>query len=109
MTDPHAQPYQRIVQDVFDQLRLGRLKPGDKLGTTRELADYYGVAPGTVQRALAELRAAEVIYSHQGKGSFVRQVSPSRPSTSPEFKELQAQISALTARLERVEKALFGT
>ncbi|MFF2123548.1 GntR family transcriptional regulator [Kitasatospora sp. NPDC058184] len=109
MTDPHAQPYQRIVQDVKDQVRLGRLQPGDKLGTTRELATHYGVAPGTVQRALAELRAAGVIYSHQGKGSFVKQPPLDTPSTAPEIQELREQLKALSNRLEKVEQALLRT
>ncbi|MBD0671624.1 GntR family transcriptional regulator [Streptomyces sp. CBMA156] len=109
MTDQFAQPYQRIVEDVRDQIRLGRLRPDDKLPSTRELANHYKLAPGTVQRALGELRSAGLIYSHQGKGSFVRQAPPSEPSASPEVIKLQTQISALTARLERVEQALFGT
>ncbi|MCE0446793.1 winged helix-turn-helix domain-containing protein [Streptomyces tricolor] len=59
----HVQPYQRIVQDVRDDIRSGRLTAGAKLPSTRELSDEYGVAPGTVQRALAELRTAGLIYS----------------------------------------------
>ncbi|GAA2984443.1 hypothetical protein GCM10010519_18600 [Streptomyces lactacystinicus] len=108
MTDPHAQPYQRIVADVRDQIRLGRLHPGDKLRPTRELADHYGVAPGTVQRALAELRASGEIYSHQGKGSFVKETPTGEPSTSPELQELREQVSALASRLDRLEQALLN-
>ncbi|WP_195911425.1 GntR family transcriptional regulator [Streptomyces kaniharaensis] len=106
MTDQFAQPYQRIVEDVRDQIRLGKLRPGHKLPSTRELATHYGVAHGTVQRALAELRSAELIYSHQGKGSFVRQ-SPDEGQPSSEVQDLQRQVADLTARLERVEQALF--
>ncbi|MFI9332639.1 GntR family transcriptional regulator [Kitasatospora sp. NPDC052868] len=106
MTDPPAQPYQRIVEDVRDQIRLGRLRPDDKLPSTRELATHYGVAHGTVQRALADLRVSGLIYSHQGKGSFVRQALD-EPQAPPELQELREQVSALTARLERVEHELF--
>ncbi|MEU4118919.1 winged helix-turn-helix domain-containing protein [Kitasatospora sp. NPDC028055] len=107
MTDPLAQPYQRIVEDVRDQIRLGRLRPDDKLPSTRELATHYGVAHGTVQRALTELRASGLIYSHQGKGSFVRQVPLDEPEATSELQELREQVSALAARLERVEQAVF--
>ncbi|WP_405877972.1 GntR family transcriptional regulator [Streptomyces sp. NBC_00005] len=105
MTAEDLQPYQRIVQDVKDQVRLGRLKGNDKLPSTRELADHYGVAPGTVQRALAELRAEGVVYSHQGRGSFIREsaVDAVDDPTSRAVKRLEEKVADLTERLERLE------
>ncbi|MGW5609431.1 GntR family transcriptional regulator [Streptomyces sp. NPDC003753] len=105
MTDEAMQPYQRIAQDVRDQIRLGRLKGNDKLPSTRELADRYQVAPGTVQRALAELRTGGIIYSHQGRGSFIREsaVDAVADPTTQAIKRLEEQVADLTARLERIE------
>ncbi|MEU6996647.1 GntR family transcriptional regulator, partial [Streptomyces sp. NPDC046465] len=68
MSSEAMQPYQRVVQGVRDKVSSGRLSAGAKLPSTRELAEEYGVAPGTVQRALTELRTAGLIYSHQGRG-----------------------------------------
>jgi DNA-binding GntR family transcriptional regulator len=105
MTAEDLQPYQRITQDVKDQVRLGRLQGNDKLPSTRELADHYGVAPGTVQRALAELRTEGVIYSHQGRGSFIREsaIDVVADPTAQAIKHLEEQVADLTARLERLE------
>jgi DNA-binding GntR family transcriptional regulator len=105
MTAEDLQPYQRIVRDVKDQVRLGRLKGNDKLPSTRELADHYGVAPGTVQRALAELRTEGVVYSHQGRGSFVREsaLDAVADPTSQAIKRLEEAVAELTERLERLE------
>jgi DNA-binding GntR family transcriptional regulator len=105
MTAEDLQPYQRIVQDVKDQVRLGRLQGNDKLPSTRELADHYGVAPGTVQRALAELRTKGVIYSHQGRGSFIREsaIDVVADPTAQAIKRLEEQVAGLTERLERLE------
>ncbi|MGC4986620.1 GntR family transcriptional regulator [Streptomyces sp. DT193] len=105
MTAEDLQPYQRIVQDVRDQVRLGRAKSNDKLPSTRELADHYGVAPGTVQRALAELRAEGVVYSHQGRGSFIREsaLDAVADPTSQAIKRLEERVADLTERLERLE------
>jgi DNA-binding GntR family transcriptional regulator len=105
MTAEDLQPYQRIAEDVKDQVRLGRLKGADKLPSTRELADHYGVAPGTVQRALAELRREGVIYSHQGRGSFIRESATESVAdpTSQAIKRLEQQVADLTVRLERLE------
>ncbi|MFC4955585.1 GntR family transcriptional regulator [Streptomyces mauvecolor] len=107
MTDESMQPYQRIAQDVRDQIRLGRLKGSDKLPSTRELAARYAVAPGTVQRALAELRKGGIIYSHQGRGSFIRESAADEvadPNTQA-IKRLEEQVADLAARLERIEQS----
>ncbi|WP_413804243.1 GntR family transcriptional regulator [Streptomyces sp. OE57] len=111
MTDEAMQPYQRIAQDVRDQIRLGRLKGNDKLPSTRELADRFGVAPGTVQRALAELRSDGVIYSHQGRGSYIREsaVEAVADPTAQAIKRLENQVADLAARLERIERSQDDT
>lgn len=105
MTTEDLQPYQQIVEDVKDQVRLGRLKGNDKLPSTRELADHYAVAPGTVQRALSELRTEGVVYSHQGRGSFIREsaVDAVADPTSQAIKRLEERVADLTERLERLE------
>lgn len=105
MTAEDLQPYQRIVQDVKDQVRLGRLQSNDKLPSTRELADHYGVAPGTVQRALADLRTEGVVYSHQGRGSFIREsaLDAVADPTSQAIKRLEEKVADLSERLERLE------
>ncbi|MEU7158856.1 GntR family transcriptional regulator [Streptomyces chrestomyceticus] len=110
MTDESMQPYQRIAQDVRDQIRLGRLKGNDKLPSTRELADRYEVAPGTVQRALAELRAGGIIYSHQGRGSFIREsaIDTVADPTTQAIKRLEQQVADLSARLDRLEERHDG-
>lgn len=106
MTNEAVQPYQRIVQGVRDKIRTGRLTPGAKLASTRELADEYGVAPGTVQRALAELRTAGLIYSHQGRGSFVAEKAREsvEDDTARAIRRLEEQIAELSARIEAIEK-----
>ncbi|MFE9637026.1 GntR family transcriptional regulator [Streptomyces sp. NPDC006463] len=106
MSNEAVQPYQRIVQDVRDKIRSGRLTAGTKLPSTRELAEEYGVAAGTVQRALTELRTAGLIYSHQGRGSYITDTATetSEDSTARALKALEKQVADLTARLEKVEK-----
>lgn len=106
MSNEAVQPYQRIVQDYSEKIRLGRLTAGTKLPSTRELADTYGIAPGTVQRALTELRNAGLIYSHQGRGSFVSDTAgdAEQDATTRAIRTLEEQVAALAARLEKIEK-----
>ncbi|MFI0141909.1 GntR family transcriptional regulator [Streptomyces luteogriseus] len=106
MSDEAVQPYQRIVQDVRNKIRTRELAAGAKLPSTRELSDTYGVAPGTVQRALTELRTAGLIYSHQGRGSFVTEaaVESVEDSTARALRRLEEQVADLSRRLEMIEK-----
>jgi DNA-binding GntR family transcriptional regulator len=106
MSNEAVQPYQRIVQDVRDKIRSGQWTAGTKLPSTRELADEYGVAPGTVQRALTELRTAGLVYSHQGRGSFVTETASdtTEDSTARALKRLEELVADLSARLEKIEK-----
>ncbi|MEU8764264.1 GntR family transcriptional regulator [Streptomyces sp. NPDC048659] len=106
MSTEATQPYQRIVQGVRDKIRSGQLPAGAKLPSTRELAEEYGVAAGTVQRALTELRAAGLVYSHQGRGSFITEAAGenNEDSTARALKALEEQVAALTARLEKIEQ-----
>lgn len=106
MTNELAQPYQRIANDLRDQILESRLQPHERLPSHKELGEQYGVATATVQRALSELRNGGWIYSHQGRGSFVHE-SPGTPAEaapqSATIRRLQSQVAELSARLERLE------
>ncbi|WP_445185141.1 GntR family transcriptional regulator [Pseudonocardia sp. Cha107L01] len=99
-------------QQVRDRLRaaikIGELGPGDRLPTHKALADEYGLAMETVKRALNELRAEGLIVTRQGKGTYVR-AEPRRDAErtdSPAVADIQAQVVALTKRLDEVERRL---
>ena len=47
--------YQTIYDDIINDIKNNRLKPGDKLPTEFEMIDNYGVSRITVSRALQEL------------------------------------------------------
>ena len=53
---------------------LGTLRPGERLPSVRELAHHLGVAPMTVAQVYAELKAAGMIVSKTGSGTFVADV-----------------------------------
>lgn len=70
--------YQRVVDDLRDQIRSGAIPLDARVPSANELADKYGIAPMTAQRALRELQNEGLIFAIQGKGSFVRPDAPSR-------------------------------
>ncbi|MGV0793448.1 GntR family transcriptional regulator [Mycolicibacterium sp. XJ1819] len=75
---------QRAAAALFDQLRTqiidgvrdGRLPPGTRLPTVRELAGQLGLAVNTVARAYRELEAAGILETRGRFGTFVARVDP---------------------------------
>ena len=63
--------YRQVKAGVIRQIRLGALRPGDRLPPTRQLAQDLGVNRGTVSAAYDELLADGVLASHVGRGTFV--------------------------------------
>ncbi len=65
----------RISDQVFDQLRelifRGKLKPGEKMMTERELAGQMNVSRTTVRDAIQRLVAMGLVVQRQGQGTFV--------------------------------------
>src|SRR5262245_53241973 len=64
---------QAIVEQVKLLLRQGRLKPGDRLPSERELCERFGVSRVTVREALRVLEAGGLIDIRVGArgGAFV--------------------------------------
>lgn len=60
---------------LLDQISRGQLRPGERLGAERELAQTLGVSRSTVRAALAALEEAGVVRRVPGRGggTFVRQ------------------------------------
>jgi GntR family transcriptional regulator len=71
LDDPRP-AYVQIADGIRVDIEAGRLKPGERLPSGRELAKEYGTALMTVQNALRLLRERGLVVSHQGRGVFVR-------------------------------------
>lgn len=70
---PH---YVRVMNDIEDQIRAGKLRPGDRLPSTPALADQYGVGRTTIRDAVNRLIATGVLRGHQGIAVFVADPHP---------------------------------
>jgi DNA-binding transcriptional regulator YhcF (GntR family) len=74
----------------------GRLAPGDRLPSIRELAAAAGVNVNTVRAVYARLEREGVVLSEQGRGTFV---APRSPEGGVERRRLRRQIAALEREL----------
>ena len=63
--------YERIADQVRDDVLAGRLSTGDRLTSTTQYAVQLGVNPATAARALADLVAEGVAQRRRGVGFFV--------------------------------------
>ncbi|NJP35271.1 GntR family transcriptional regulator [Micromonospora thermarum] len=82
--------FQRVVDDIVDQIRTGKLAPGDVLPTARRMADTYSVASMTAQRALRELQHRGLTYAVVGKGTFIHPQAPERIGTDADGRPIAA-------------------
>jgi len=80
LEDDSRPPYVQAAEVLRREISTGRLKPGDRLPSARALQDRYGIASSTVQNALRLLKSEGLIYSVQGRGSFVRNSAPPVPA-----------------------------
>ncbi len=67
--------YLAIAEVLAADIAAGRLKPGDRLPTHRELAWRLGVTVGTVTRAYAEAERRGLIAGEVGRGTYIRERS----------------------------------
>lgn len=100
MEDPFL--YERIAEELRQEILRGKLRPGDRLPTIRSLEARWSCTAGTIQRAYQELARQGLVTSSPRRGTFV----------TPEL-DLSTLESPLTLRraalILRAEKFLLET
>ncbi|MFB9279289.1 GntR family transcriptional regulator [Cohnella cellulosilytica] len=67
-----AKPLYRQIQHYLqEQILSGKLRPGDRVPSEKELSAYFKVSQMTSKQALAALADAQLVTRIKGKGSFV--------------------------------------
>ncbi|WP_434710361.1 PLP-dependent aminotransferase family protein [Pseudomonas sp. R1-1] len=67
--------YKTLVDAYAADIRSGRLAPGTRLPTHRQLATQEGLALVTASRVYAELESMGLVSGETGRGTFVRETS----------------------------------
>jgi GntR family transcriptional regulator len=84
--------YLQVVQQVERALRMGVLRPGDRLPTVKEVVADVAINPNTVLKAYRELESRGLVEGRQGVGTFVLR----RPAGPPP--EVQARLARTLER-----------
>lgn len=69
-----------ILRETLRERARRDFSPGEKFPTQRALMTEYSASLSTVDRALRELVADGVLMRSQGRGTFIREENPERPS-----------------------------
>ncbi|MDP4501334.1 GntR family transcriptional regulator [Nonomuraea turcica] len=78
-------PYARIAGDIKRRVADGRLRPGDRVPSTRQLARDWGVALATAAKALAVLAQEGVVVAEPRVGTVVAERREGRAARRPEI------------------------
>lgn len=63
--------YLQIEDNLYQEIAVGKLKPGDQLPSVRQLAVEQTANVNTVQRALRQMNERGIIFTKRGQGNFV--------------------------------------
>ncbi len=65
--------YKQIANNIREKIQEGEFKPGDSIGTLKDLEDKFNVSSITVRKAMGILEKEGFLVSTPGKGTFVRE------------------------------------
>ncbi|MEU6643106.1 winged helix-turn-helix domain-containing protein [Saccharomonospora sp. NPDC046836] len=63
--------WEQVAADLRADIESGSLAPGVRLPSESDLASIYGVARGTIGRALLKLKEDGLVVTRFGRGTFV--------------------------------------
>lgn len=74
---------QQIQQTVAESIVSGRFRPGEKLPSSRRLAQHLGISRITVTLAYTELVAGDYLRARGRSGYYVSETAPKQPEFAP--------------------------
>lgn len=103
--------FDQLRTQIIDGVRDGRLPPGTRLPTVRELAGQLGLAVNTVARAYRELESSGILETRGRFGTFVARVDPAdaaMASAAHNFVSAAKAMGVGKAEALRYVEAAFG-
>ena len=112
MTDWSGRPaYAQVADTLRADIRAGRYPPGSQLPSYEALMRKHGVSITVIRSAVRELKTEGLVYTHQGKGAFVRDPLPEpgerggdQPSEA--YRAVMAEIRSIHDDLDRFDERL---
>jgi len=117
--DSHKPLNLQIADAILGAVRAGEFPRGAKIPSHAELQVHFAAARGTVDRALQLLKLANILFSRQGSGVYVRHSLPELPASVADLlgpaiatvtpgtqEDVAARLDRMEGQLARIEQAL---
>jgi GntR family transcriptional regulator len=98
--------YRQIIHAIEQGVRYGKLQPGARLSTIRELAVQLAINPNTIAKAYTELELRGIVVTQVGSGTYIADTSGhsnEHEKRRNALDELEADVLALFARAEELD------
>lgn len=66
--------YIQVMEKIKQDIVTGRLKPGDKMPSSRDYSNELGINFNTVARVYKEMEMEEILFTKRGLGTFITEV-----------------------------------
>jgi len=95
--------HHQIQQQLLSQIQSGALKLGEPLPPMQEIATSLGVSPMTVRQAVKSLCGLGLVYSRQGKGTFLSGIKLEK-----DFRQVLSFTEEMRARGSKPESTVLS-
>ncbi|WML43491.1 FadR/GntR family transcriptional regulator [Neobacillus sp. PS3-40] len=65
--------YEEVAETIYEMIRTGELKPGQKLDSVQQLASNFQVGRSAIREALTALSAMGLVEMRQGEGTYIQE------------------------------------
>jgi DNA-binding transcriptional regulator YhcF (GntR family) len=86
-------PYLRIAAEIRGRITRGDLRPGDRVPSTRQITQKWGVAMATATKVIAVLRDEGIVEARPGAGTVVRIAAPANQAPSAKVTPRVAELT----------------
>ena len=97
--------YEELVATLLGELARGVYQKGDRLPTTPQLCERYGVSNTTVKRAMDELELQGVVARRRGSGVYIKETAVAKGIRAAQGSVSQ-QMSGMSTEYEGTPQVL---
>ncbi len=96
----------QIADLIYENILLGKWKPGDRIPSVREMAVNIEVNPNTVMRTFNFLQEKEIIFNKRGIGYFVAEDGLSKTRRMRRENFIEHEIPRLFREMDLLDLAM---
>jgi len=67
--------YIQVMEKIKQDIVTGKLKPGERMPSSRDFSAQLGINFNTVARVYKEMEAEEILFTRRGLGTFITEAS----------------------------------